>query len=72
MPPAAPRQLARGSAECPCGQLGWSCRSRTPAGREAFATNYLIKTLAESGVEIVKYLTPKQWHDKLTGVVRHH
>lgn len=43
-------------------------------GREAFETNYLIKQLAEAGVEISEYvhgrsLTPKHWHDKLTGAV---
>jgi len=43
-------------------------------GRESFETNYLVKQLAQAGVEVVEYvhgrsLTPKNWIDKVTSAV---
>ena len=44
-------------------------------GREAFATNYIIKQLAEAGVEVFGYmsgrsLTPKNWMEKVMSAVQ--
>lgn len=43
-------------------------------GRESFETNFLIKQLAQSGIEIVEYvhgrsLTPRTWIEKATSAI---